>query len=369
MIKTGLGLLKKLLLSWLPPLIWMAFIFPGANWALGNSITYRVIVAVFKWLLPAANPSTIDILYIIVRKSFHFVEYAILALLLFRAFRKMSSKIWDFKWAIFAGGIAIGYGFLDELVQTFIPSRMGSLLDWLIDSGGVIFALGMICLRNRKINRTIPNESSVKHDHKESFLIRFFDFSLSLVGIIVSLPLWFFIGLLILLEDGWPIFYLQERVGKKGRVFKAIKFRSMIKDAEKSTGPVQASENDPRTTKVGRILRATAMDELPQLVNILKGEMSFVGPRAIRPEELEVNGNPSVTRLEDIAGYNERQSIRPGLTGLTQIYLPKDIPLKEKFDHDLIYIKKQSLGYNLKLIFLSFWITFRGKWESRQNKI
>ena len=350
-------------------MVWMAFIFPGANWALGNSATYRVVVAVFKWLLPAANPSTIDLLYIIVRKSFHFVEYAVLALLLFRAFRKMSSKIWDFKWVLFAGCIAIGYGFLDELVQSLIPSRRGSLLDWLIDSGGAIFVLGMIFLRNQKLNRAIPDRTITDQASKEGYLIRIFDFSLSLFGIIISLPLWIFIGLLILLEDGWPIFYLQERVGKHRRAFKAMKFRSMIKDAEKATGPVQASENDPRTTKVGRILRATAMDELPQLVNILKGEMSFVGPRAIRPEELEVNGNPSVTRLEDIAGYNERQSIRPGLTGLTQIYLPKDIPLKEKFDHDLIYIKKQSLGYNLKLIFLSFWITFRGKWESRQNKI
>jgi len=125
-------------------------------------------------------------------------------------------------------------------------------------------------------------------------LKRAFDFILSLSGIILSAPLWILFSLAIILEDGWPIFYRQERVGKRGRIFKVIKFRSMVKDAEKDVGPVQVKENDPRVTKAGRILRATALDELPQLLNILKGDMSFVGPRALRPEELEVRGNPEV---------------------------------------------------------------------------
>src|SRR4030042_3251286 len=98
-----------------------------------------------------------------------------------------------------------------------------------------------------------------------SMLKRLFDIFLSTFGLICSSPLWILFGLAIILEDGLPIFYLQERVGRGGMTFKAIKFRSMIKDAEKGTGPVQAVENDPRVTKVGRILRATAMDELPQL--------------------------------------------------------------------------------------------------------
>ncbi|MFX0195824.1 MAG: sugar transferase, partial [Candidatus Hodarchaeota archaeon] len=112
---------------------------------------------------------------------------------------------------------------------------------------------------------------------------RIFDITLSISGIILSSLLYVLISLAILLEDGWPVFYFQERIGKGGRIFKALKFRSMIKDAEKELGPVQAKENDPRVTKVGRILRATALDELPQLINILKGDMSFVGPRALRP--------------------------------------------------------------------------------------
>jgi len=200
-------------------------------------------------------------------------------------------------------------------------------------------------------------------------LKRIFDIILSLSGIIVSSPLWLLISLAIILDDGCPVFYLQDRIGKKGKIFKALKFRSMVNDAEKETGPIQAKEKDPRVTRVGRILRATAMDELPQLVNILKGDMSFVGPRALRPAELEIHGNPGTVSLEDIPGSRERQSVSPGLTGLAQVYLPTDALREEKFGYDLQYIKVQSLWLDLKLIVLSFWITFRGKWESREKKI
>jgi lipopolysaccharide/colanic/teichoic acid biosynthesis glycosyltransferase len=198
---------------------------------------------------------------------------------------------------------------------------------------------------------------------------RIFDIVLSLFGTIVSSPLWLLISLAVLFEDGQPIFYFQERIGKGGRTFKALKFRSMIKDAEVGIGPVQAKENDSRITQVGRILRGTAMDELPQLINILKGDMSFVGPRALRPTELEVWGNPEAARIEEIPEYRERQAVTPGLTGLAQVYLPTDAPRPEKFRHDLLYIEKQSFWFDLKLILLSFWITFRGKWESRGKKI
>jgi lipopolysaccharide/colanic/teichoic acid biosynthesis glycosyltransferase len=200
-------------------------------------------------------------------------------------------------------------------------------------------------------------------------LKRAFDIFLSLVGIIGSSPLWILFALAVLIEDGLPIFYLQNRVGKNGRIFKGIKFRSMIKDAEKDLGPVQAVENDPRVTKVGRLLRATAMDELPQLINILKGDMSFVGPRALRPAEKEVRGSPEETEIEKIPSYQERLAVRPGLTGLAQVYLPGEALRSEKFQYDLLYIKKQSFFLDLKLIFLSFCITFRGKWESREKKV
>jgi lipopolysaccharide/colanic/teichoic acid biosynthesis glycosyltransferase len=143
----------------------------------------------------------------------------------------------------------------------------------------------------------------------------------------------------------------------------------MIKNAEEKTGPVQAIENDPRVTKIGKILRATAMDELPQLLNILKGDMSFVGPRALRPKEKEVFGNPDQTDIENFPGYHDRLKLRPGLTGLAQVYLPTDAPRSKKFEYDIRYIRERSFLFDLKLVFLSFWITFRGKWESRENKV
>ena len=116
---------------------------------------------------------------------------------------------------------------------------------------------------------------------------RVFDVCLSGVGLILSLPLWVVIPVAIWLEDRGPIFFPQARVGLNGRQFKALKFRSMIPDAEAVSGPVQADEDDPRVTRVGRVLRATAMDELPQLWNIFVGDMSFVGPRPLRPGEID----------------------------------------------------------------------------------
>ena len=198
---------------------------------------------------------------------------------------------------------------------------------------------------------------------------RLFDASLAAAGLILSSPLWLLIPVAIKLEDGGPIFFPQERVGLGGRVFMALKFRSMRPDAEALTGPVQATENDPRVTRVGRLLRATAQDELPQLVNILRGDMSFVGPRPLRPGEVDVRGDGQVTRLEDIRGYRERHGVRPGLTGLTQVYAPRDISRASKFRLDRLYIDRATFSLDLRLILLSFWITARGTWEVRGRKV
>lgn len=142
----------------------------------------------------------------------------------------------------------------------------------------------------------------------------------------------------------------------------------MVPDADQRFGSLQASANDPRVTRVGRILRATAMDELPQLWNIFRGDMSFVGPRALLPGEIEVNGSGQMIALEEIQGFEERHRVRPGLTGLAQVYAPRDIPRPRKFRYDLFYIQRQSLLLDLKLIGLSVWITLRGKWEDRGKK-
>src|SRR5437867_6539194 len=210
---------------------------------------------------------------------------------------------------------------------------------------------------------------SVRPDRRRSpALKRPFDMALSGAGLLGSAPLWAVVALGIKLEDGGPVFYGQERVGKDGMRFKAWKFRSMIPSSDEAFGPLQAGENDHRITRVGRILRATAMDELPQLWNIFEGNMSFVGPRALLPEETEVNGNGQPVPMEQIPGYDARHQVTPGLTGIAQIYAPRDIPRRQKFQYDLLYIKKQSFWLDLKLIVLSFWITFRGNWESRGVK-
>jgi lipopolysaccharide/colanic/teichoic acid biosynthesis glycosyltransferase len=197
---------------------------------------------------------------------------------------------------------------------------------------------------------------------------RALDVALSLTGLIGSSPLWLIFALLIKLEDGGPVFYRQPRVGQWGRVFDTLKFRSMRPDAEAATGAVQAGENDPRVTRIGRFMRATAMDELPQLWNILAGDMSFVGPRALRPGEIDSAADGRIVHLEEIPGYAQRITVRPGLTGVAQIYAARDIPRRQKFRYDRLYIAKRSWWLDARLILLSFWISLLGTWELRGRK-
>ena len=197
---------------------------------------------------------------------------------------------------------------------------------------------------------------------------RALDVLLSTFGLLASSPLWAAIACAIKLEDGGPIFYAQERVGRYGSRFRALKFRSMRADAEAQTGAIQAIERDPRVTRVGRVLRATAMDELPQLWNILRGDMSFVGPRALRPGEIEAVAGGRFVRLEDVPGFENRIRVRPGLTGLAQIYAPRDVPRRQKFRYDKMYVEKRSWMLDVRLILLSFWISFLGTWEARGRK-
>ena len=197
---------------------------------------------------------------------------------------------------------------------------------------------------------------------------RALDVSLSGVGLVISLPISLIAAAAVKLQDGGPVFFGQERVGKNGRVFRVLKFRSMIPDAEAKVGALQASAGDARITRVGHFLRATALDELPQLWNIFRGDMSFVGPRALRPGEIEVSGGGRHEALEDVPGFEERCRVRPGLTGIAQIFAPRDIPRRQKFRYDKLYIRKQAFSLDLRLIMLSFWITFRGTWEARGKK-
>ena len=199
-------------------------------------------------------------------------------------------------------------------------------------------------------------------------LKRLFDVTLATAGLVGSAPLWGLAALAIKLEDGGPVFFRQERWGQHGRRMGVLKFRTMITNANPTGVTVQATKGDPRITRVGRILRATAFDEIPQLLNIWKGEMSFVGPRVLPINERQGREEAGDLPDEKIPGFHERLQVRPGLTGIAQIFAPRDVPRRHKFRYDLLYIRRQSFLLDLRLILLSFWITFRGAWERREGK-
>jgi lipopolysaccharide/colanic/teichoic acid biosynthesis glycosyltransferase len=196
-----------------------------------------------------------------------------------------------------------------------------------------------------------------------------FDFILALVGLVLSSPIWVLVAIAIIIEDGFPVMIKQCRIGRHGRYFASFKFRSMIKESLRERVNIQACDNDPRITKVGRVLRACALDELPQLLNILIGDMSFVGPRALLPNEIEINGDSNHCSCELIPGYTRRIAIRPGLTGIAQVYAPRDIPRQCKFRYDLLYKNKMGLLIDVKLIIISFLVSFSGAWEKRCAKL
>ncbi|MCI0392100.1 MAG: sugar transferase [Acidobacteria bacterium] len=204
---------------------------------------------------------------------------------------------------------------------------------------------------------------------REPFLKRPLDIIISSIMLLLSAPASLLIAIAIKLDDGGAVFYRQQRWGRFGKKFMVFKFRTMIPDADKKYGLMQAEENDCRVTRVGRFLRATGLDELPQIINILRGEMSFVGPRALAVGEIIFDKNGRRVDYENTPGFWRRLAARPGLTSLATIYIPKDSPAHRKFRYDLYYVRKLSIGLDLRLIIISFWISFRGKWETRQRKV
>jgi sugar transferase (PEP-CTERM system associated) len=171
--------------------------------------------------------------------------------------------------------------------------------------------------------------------------------AISMVGLILSAPLWPLVMLIIKLDSKGPVFYTQTRVGKGGHIFKVVKFRTMRQDAEATSGPQWAGSNDPRVTRAGRFLRSSRLDEIPQLWCVLKGDMAFVGPRPERPEFVE--------RLSiEIPYYGVRHMVRPGLTGWAQVkykYGSTVEDAREKLQYDLFYIKNASIGLDLLIMF------------------
>ncbi|MCP4108916.1 MAG: sugar transferase [Desulfobacteraceae bacterium] len=212
---------------------------------------------------------------------------------------------------------------------------------------------------------TIVKQTGIWRDHSQlpiySFIKRMLDIFLSIFGIFLTLPLWLCIAILIKLSSRGPVFFTQVRAGLNGKPFRMYKFRSMVVDAEDRLNdlidinnleePVFKIKNDPRVTLAGRILRRTSLDELPQIINVLKGEMSLIGPR---PEELRI-----------VEKYNEYQQARlktkPGITGYQQIMNRGESSFSRRFHYDLIYLNNQNLFMDFYIVFMTVPVVLLGK--------
>ena len=212
--------------------------------------------------------------------------------------------------------------------EDFYEQIAGRILADRIRPGWLVFSSGFTTSRMRRFTK------------------RAMDISLSVTGLLLTAPFTALVALAIRLESKGPIIYSQERVGQDGRLFFAHKFRSMVADAEKRTGPVWAEEDDPRITKVGRFIRKTRLDEIPQMYNVIKGEMSFVGPRPERPHFVE-------QLAAELPFYDERHKVKPGITGWAQVCYPYGSTVAaalEKLNYDLYYIKHTSLSMDMMII-------------------
>ena len=190
-----------------------------------------------------------------------------------------------------------------------------------------------------------------KQSDLNEFLIRMLDIGASIGILLVLWPALFLVSLLIKLSSSGPILYEQQRVGKNGKTFTLYKFRTMVADAEENVGPVLAEQNDPRVTKIGRILRITRFDELPQLFNVLRGQMSLVGPRPERPYFVKVHKALQGLRLV----------VKPGLTGLAQIRNFYDLCPKHKIRYDFLYIQRRSFLLNIYILLRTIPVVFSKK--------
>jgi len=257
----------------------------------------------------------------------------------------------------------IGRGELNELIhhgaidQIFVAlpleqaAKLREIQEWLGDEPVTLHFvpdLGEIATLRGSVEEfdglQIISLQSSPHGGWNAFLKRGLDLSLGAIALVVFAPLMLLISVAIKCSSQGPIFYRQERMGLDGRRFVMLKFRSMIEDAEKSTGPVWAAEDDPRVTLVGRWLRQANLDELPQLINVLRGEMSLVGPRPERP--------PLINEFRrSIPKYMLRHKVKAGMTGWAQIHGWRgNTSLASRIEYDLDYIENWSLWRDIKIL-------------------
>ena len=191
-----------------------------------------------------------------------------------------------------------------------------------------------------------------------------FDLALVITAHILLLPFWILIWslipLLIWLEDRGPIFYRQERFGLNGRVFNMLKFRSMVRDAD-TIGAGWTGDGDPSVTRIGRLLRRTALDEVPQVVNILRGDIGLVGPRA-----LPIAMHEQATTEEPL--FPARLQVRPGGAGLALLHGPRHCSPRRRLKYDLLYIEKASFWLDVKILLLTLWLAATGRWGTGSRK-
>lgn len=186
---------------------------------------------------------------------------------------------------------------------------------------------------------------------------RFFDIMVSSIGLVMAAPFIGITAVAIKAVSPGPVFYKQERVGRDGKLFHIYKLRTMRTDAEKDSGPVWAQENDPRLIKCGKVIRKLHLDELPQLFNVLIGNMSIVGPRPERPVFVKKLSS-------EIVDYQKRLNVKPGITGLAQIWHKYDesiADVKKKIKYDLLYIRKMCLMVDIRILFRTIIVSVQGK--------
>lgn len=212
---------------------------------------------------------------------------------------------------------------------------------------------------------SLSEKECVNSDTKNSIFYsaikRIMDVFLSSLGLIVLSPLLLIVAIAIKLESRGPIVFVQERVGLNGKRFKMYKFRSMVSDAEEMkknleecnemSGPMFKMKEDPRVTKIGKFIRKTSIDELPQFVNVIKGEMSIVGPRPSLPKEVEQFESWMLERLD----------VKPGITCIWQVSGRNDVSFKQWMEMDIKYVRKKSIGLDIKLIFKTLLLLFGDK--------
>jgi len=189
---------------------------------------------------------------------------------------------------------------------------------------------------------------------------RCFDLLVALTGALLVVPIGLVITFFIWFEDPGPLLFIKNSVGIGGKSFHQLKFRSMVRDAEKETGPVLSKDDDARVLKIGHLLRKTALDELPQLLNIIRGEMSFVGPRPQRTVLVR-------EYLQAMSEYAERHGVAPGISGLAQVVGSYYITPRQKLRLDRLYVRHASLGFDLKLLVIAFLVVFYLRWRKDWN--